>query len=264
MTKSKLIVLFCLMFFSAICQSYPKLERQDVANCVITNIVKNSYATTIYFKYTPNSEYKSGIWVCINKDIFIEDVNTKKRFHMLKANNIPVCPSKHEFSSANEEFLFQINFEPINETNKINIIENEFESAFNFYGVEVLDTKTTLFNMETSSIYLVTALFMSLLFNFLFRKKLNVWVIFLSIIIPNLIIGLIVQYVFAISEYERVYFSFNRNNIWGQFAESFVNTIFAFIIIAPFFRSSIQKSKTIKTDSNANKSKLNPLESFKN
>lgn len=259
-----LTTILWLTAFSAIGQTIPKVDRQDVDNCTITKIETNTYATTVYFKYTSEGKYTNGGWACAEKDFFLEDTQTGKRFKMLKANNIPICPDKHEFTGIGQELNFSIDFEPINNvTDKINVIENELESAFNFYGVEVSQTDQAFFSVKSTTVYLIVALLMTFFVNLFFRKRFSWWVLLLITAIPNFLIGILVIYVIALMQYEKVFLNFNEQNVAGQFGESLGNTLIAFLFIAPFFR---RKKQTLSTSDNTiskKENKLNPLNQFK-
>ena len=253
------MAMLSLIAFSVIGQTNPKVEKQDVDKCIITKIEKNIYATTVFFQYTSDPIYKTGAWACAGKDFFIEDTHTGKRFKMLKANNIPICPGKHQFTEGNQVLNFSIDFEPINETNKINIIENELQSAFNFFGVDVYTTNETFFSIESTTIYLVVAVCMTLLINLFFRQRFKWWALLLLTIIPNFLIGIIVMYIIATMQYDSVLLNFNEQNLAGKFGESLGNSLIAFVFITPFFRKKKSQLTTQKKENN-----YNPLKQFKN
>lgn len=260
--QNLLTAIVWLVAFSALGQN-PKVERQDVDNCIITKIEKSTYATTVHFKYTSDPKYTDGGWACVGKDFFIEDANTGKRFKMLKANNIPICPEKHQFAAGNQELDFTVDFEPINQTDKINVIENELESAFNFFGVEVPQTTPTFFTLKSTTVYLIVALIMTLLMNLFLRKRFNWWTLLLITAIPNFLIGVLAIFIIATLQYEKVFLNFNEQNLAAQFGESLGNTLIAFILIAPFFRRKKQNANSNNTNPTKQENRLNPLNQFK-
>lgn len=219
-----------------IAQTNPKVEKQDIDNCIITKIETNLYNTIVYFKYPADQITNSGGWVCAGPNFFIEDANTGKRFEMIKANNIPICPEKHEFTNGEKPLEFNVVFEPINKTNKINVIENELERGFNFYGVELETSSSEFINTESTTVYFIISIILSLLVNIFFRGRVSIWWLFLVVIISNFIIGMLAKYILVKSEFEYVFINFTNNNIANQFFESIGCALVVFIFISFFFR----------------------------
>lgn len=154
MTRTlKIIFGLCLIFaqttFGQIIN--PSFNSREVSYCDITKVERTSYNTTVYFKYTAPSTYANGGWVCAGADFFIRDTYTKTKYKLIKANNIPICPSKHNFQYQGQTLEFNIVFEALpNSTTKIDIIEDEIKGGFNFFGVN-LTTKTSSYSNSAPS-----------------------------------------------------------------------------------------------------------------
>jgi S1-C subfamily serine protease len=142
MTPKGKIIFALYLFFSHTCFGQiinPSFSKRDINYCDIKKIERSSYFTTIYFKYTAPSTYLNGGWVCANSNFFIRDSNTKSTYKLIRANNIPICPSKHNFQYQDQTLEFIIVFEALpSTTSKIDIIEYDNNVGLNFYGVDVM------------------------------------------------------------------------------------------------------------------------------
>lgn len=134
--------------------SNPKIRKSEVPYCKILSIDINQDNTTVYFDYTSPNTYINGGWVCAGDNFFIRDNETGKKYFLIKANNIPICPQKHSFSRQGESLRFNLVFQPLPKTCKeIDIIENLSGGGFNFYGVNLTKSKTyTSTNSSTKQI----------------------------------------------------------------------------------------------------------------
>ena len=152
MTRTgKIIIGLCLLFVQT---SYgqiinPSFSRRDVTFCDIVKIEKTSFNTTVYFKYKAPSTYENGGWVCAGGNFFIRDVYSGTKYELKKANNIPICPSRHNFQYQGQVLEFSLVFEALpNSTTRIDIIEDEIERGFNFFGVNLNSTASN--NTDTA------------------------------------------------------------------------------------------------------------------
>lgn len=122
----------------------PSFNSREVSYCDITKVERTSYNTTVYFKYTAPSTYTNGGWVCAGGGFFIRDAYSRTKYKLIKANNIPICPSKHDFQYQGQTLEFNIVFEAIpTSTSKIDIIEDEIKGGFNFFGVVLITSNNT-------------------------------------------------------------------------------------------------------------------------
>jgi S1-C subfamily serine protease len=136
--------IYCIaMYFKSFSQiNYPTFNSRDVKTIDIVRIDKNAQKTIVYFSYM--NDYADG-WACANANFFLRDnTNTNKRYKLIKANNIPLCPNQYIFKNGNNKLEFNLEFEPLpNSTHIIDIIESDGERAFNFYGVNLNTSKTS-------------------------------------------------------------------------------------------------------------------------
>jgi S1-C subfamily serine protease len=155
MTRTvKIIFGFCLLIaqtsFGQIIN--PSFNSREVSYCDITKVERTSYNTTVYINYTAPSTYMNGGWACAGADFFIRDVYTKTKYKLIKANNIPICPSKHNFQYQGQTLEFNLVFEAIpSSTTKIDIIEDEIKGGFNFFGVNLSMTTSSYSNSARST-----------------------------------------------------------------------------------------------------------------
>ena len=64
-----------------------------------------------------------------------------EKYKLLKANNIPICPLQHDFQYRGQLLEFNLVFEALPKTtSNIDIIEDEVNGGFNFFGVSFLTT----------------------------------------------------------------------------------------------------------------------------
>lgn len=154
MTKTvKLIFAFCLFIVqTSIGQiNNPSFISREVSYCDVLKIEKNKSNTIIYFKYTAPSKYTNGGWVCAGNDFFIRDINTRTKYKLIKANNIPICPNKHNFQYKSQELEFNLVFEALPPSvDRIDIIEDETNGGFNFFGVNLTTQNSNYSSIQPS------------------------------------------------------------------------------------------------------------------
>lgn len=122
----------------------PSYSSREVTYCDIVKIERTLYNTTVYFKYTAPSKYENGGWVCASGEFFIRDTYSKLIYKLIKANNIPICPTHHNFQFIGQSLEFNFVFEALpNTTSKIDIIEDEINGGFNFFGVILSTSNNT-------------------------------------------------------------------------------------------------------------------------
>ena len=104
----------------------------------IVKIDRTGTNTVIYFKYTAPEKYLNGGWVCAGKDFFMRDCETKLKYNLIKANNIPICPERHDFQYQGQILEFNLVFPALpSSTTDIDIIEDEIKGGFNFHKVNL-------------------------------------------------------------------------------------------------------------------------------
>ncbi|MDN5292054.1 MAG: serine protease Do [Anaerophaga sp.] len=149
--KSILIILNLILSISVFGQiNNPTFTRRDVPYCDITKIEINDANTIVHFKYKAPSTYVKGGWVCAGKDFFIRDISTKKTYTLIEANNIPICPKKHNFQYQGQILEFSLIFQAIpSSAQRIDIIENETSGGFNFYGITLSNSSNQTTETKT-------------------------------------------------------------------------------------------------------------------
>src|SRR5659263_726604 len=115
-------VIFAQICFGQIIK--PSFIKKDVPYCDILKIEKTDASTIVYFKFTAPTIYIEGSWVNVGKDFFIRDISSKKIYRLIKANNIPIGPQKHQLDFSGQILEFNLVFEPVPlNTKQIDIIE---------------------------------------------------------------------------------------------------------------------------------------------
>src|SRR5687768_9298487 len=90
----QLFLLLTIIYFNLQGQIInPSFSSRGSSSLEITKIEKNSYNTIVYFIHT--DPYTKGGWACAGAEFFIRDFYSKKKYKLLKANNIPTCPQRH-------------------------------------------------------------------------------------------------------------------------------------------------------------------------
>jgi hypothetical protein len=78
-------------------------------------------------------------YFCADKNIYLIDALTNKKFKLIKSKDIPVCPETYNFSMVGEVLQFQLIFPKIDsDTKYISIVEECSSNCFNIKGI-VLD-----------------------------------------------------------------------------------------------------------------------------
>jgi tetratricopeptide (TPR) repeat protein len=78
-------------------------------------------------------------YFCADKNIYLIDALTSKKYKLTKSKDIPVCPDNHIFKKVGEKLQFQLFFPGIESNIKyINIIEDCKSNCFSIKGI-ILD-----------------------------------------------------------------------------------------------------------------------------
>jgi hypothetical protein len=94
----------------------------------------------IDFLYKTPSFYENGGWIQMSPDCFIRPCGSTTKLKLVKAENIPLAPSKHFFKTNKDILSYSLYFPALPEdTTSIDIIEYEGPGSnwFNFYGVSL-------------------------------------------------------------------------------------------------------------------------------
>ncbi len=76
---------------------------------------------------------------CADKNIFVQDVLTEKKYRLKKSEGIPVCPSNYQFTYIGEVLNFSLYFPKIVAKKYITLVEDCNQYCFSIKGI-VLDT----------------------------------------------------------------------------------------------------------------------------
>ena len=78
-------------------------------------------------------------YFCASKHIYLQNLRNKKKFFMIRSENIPVCPNVYRFKWQGEKLTFKLFF-PKLDTNirSVDVIENCKSHCFSIFGL-ILD-----------------------------------------------------------------------------------------------------------------------------
>ena len=109
-------------------------------NPILLRMLLTPEYTKVDFGYTTTNKYIRGGWIKMAKDTFIENVETKKRYKMIKASGITIAPQKLNFQSNKDWQYYSLFFEPMEQKDAVvNLIEieNGTPNDFNYYNIEI-------------------------------------------------------------------------------------------------------------------------------
>lgn len=112
-------------------------------NLKLLRVELSTNYTKIDFGYQPTENQKVVGKIRIPKETYLSIVNEKKKFKLIRAENIPIAPKQHNFKTATDSLFFSLYFEPVPvKCCDLNLMEKEAnaESGFTFYSIE-LDKK---------------------------------------------------------------------------------------------------------------------------
>ncbi|UCG27512.1 MAG: hypothetical protein JSV24_11150, partial [Bacteroidales bacterium] len=128
-----LILFFCIYQVSlAQITIFPEMERRTDESVQIIKIEIDDIFTIIDFVYVNLEE---DVWICADKNFYIQPSNSNERKYMIMAKEITLCPDRIKLNADDEDFEFQLYFPAIDTSlRKIDVIEKPV-SGFNFFGV---------------------------------------------------------------------------------------------------------------------------------
>ncbi len=135
----KRIGLFGLIAFLCLCQGslaqitiYPDVVRRTDESVRILKIEITDLFTIVDLLYIPQEE---DVWICADKNYYIQPENSSERKFLIMAKEIPLCPDRKKVYGRGEDYEFQLYFPSIDTSiQKIDIVEKPV-SGFNFFGV---------------------------------------------------------------------------------------------------------------------------------
>lgn len=120
----------------------PIFDRTDIYKFRVRKVELTKDTTFVSCTY--NADNHS--WANISDKTYLEDVRNGERFPIVKVSGIPFGPQKKYFTDAEEVNV--ILYFPHVSTDKINIIENDEEEAFNIYGIDLCRSYNSSYTSE--------------------------------------------------------------------------------------------------------------------
>lgn len=96
--------------------------------------------TKVDFGYQTSDHYLKGGWVRISKDTFIRNKATGEKYALVRAENIPIAPTLHNFNTVKDWLYFSLYFPKIEiKSGKIDLIESEpgKPTDFNYFDINI-------------------------------------------------------------------------------------------------------------------------------
>ena len=129
---SLVFMLLCIIMCDAQTIENPVFDRKDVEGFRVDKVEITNDTTFLYCSYNA----VAGSWANISKNTYLQDVNTKQKYPLLKCDGLPYSPNKKEFIY-DEHCEIRLCFNNIRETRKFDLIETPDKMAFNVYGLNV-------------------------------------------------------------------------------------------------------------------------------
>jgi len=120
----------------------PVFDRTDNYRFRVKKVELTRDSTFVICEYSA----EENSWANISDKTYLENVRNGERFPIIKVSGLPFGPKKRHF--ANTEDVQVILYFPQVSTNKINIIEDEEEEAFNIYGIDLTRSYNSSFTSE--------------------------------------------------------------------------------------------------------------------
>lgn len=116
----------------------PFAAEQSHADLVIDRILFYSDSTVVKLSVTNRLE-RNG-WFCADKNIYLEDPHTRRRYYRTASFGIPTCPSVYNFKRKGEILSFTLVFPPMKFTPRtLNLIEDCNRACFYFKNIILND-----------------------------------------------------------------------------------------------------------------------------
>lgn len=99
------------------------------------------YKDSTVCHFTVENKADNGGWFCADRNIYIENPQTRQRYYRTSSRGIPTCPAVHKFSTKGENLSFTLVFPTIPPgLNAVNLIEECDKACFYFKGL-ILNNK---------------------------------------------------------------------------------------------------------------------------
>ena len=148
----RLLLLFAYFLCRTLCLSQtidnPVFDRSDIPSFYIKKVEITKDTTYIFCSYYA----EAGYWASISKNTYLRDSESHRTFPLQRCIGLPYSPEKRQFSQ-NESCELLFCFPSIAATEQFDFIENEYERAFNIYGVSLKkEIKTSYTDAELKQI----------------------------------------------------------------------------------------------------------------
>ena len=118
------------------------IPDQRKLNPKIMRMVLSDQYTRIDLGYVAPWIYIGGGWIRIAPYTFLQVHGSEQRYKLIRAENIPIAPDRHDFESIQDWKVFTLYFEPIPIANCVlDMIEEEEpdENDFNYSNLEIIN-----------------------------------------------------------------------------------------------------------------------------
>lgn len=110
----------------------PVFDKTDAYNFHIDSVIVTKDTTYIFSSYFTDEDS----WANISDTTYLENIETKERFYILKSIGLPYSSQKLTVKEG-EDYEFVFLFPSIGDTKNFNFIENDTLEAFNIYNIDL-------------------------------------------------------------------------------------------------------------------------------
>jgi hypothetical protein len=117
---------------------HPLIKGANKNNPCLLRFVMNEKFTRLDFGYAAPWIYEKGGWIHIAPYSYLKVKDSKKKYLLLSAQNIPISPDRHDFETIEDWKVFSLYFEPLPTKDCIvDLIEEEnpTKNDFNYYEI---------------------------------------------------------------------------------------------------------------------------------
>lgn len=119
----------------------PIFDSTDNYNFHIDSVIVTKDTTYVFCCYYA----EDNSWANISDSTYLEDVESKEKYYILKSVDLPYAPQKYVFTESGN-YLVSFLFPSIKEVRKFNFIENDTSKAFNIYNVDLNNCTNSRFD----------------------------------------------------------------------------------------------------------------------
>lgn len=140
----KILILLCFILNLGLALAQRVVLNPSVAELSHPELVIDKisfYADSTVVNLTVENKLDKGGWFCADRNIYIENPQTRQRFVLKKSVGIPTCPNNHSFGRKGEKLSFTLVFPYVpSDLRTLNLVEDCNKSCFSFRGI-ILDDK---------------------------------------------------------------------------------------------------------------------------